>query len=226
MGLPELALSHLSLVYTDVMSRGTLADHACIASLAVKCRLSAAANTQPLDRSLGRLFPLIWTPTKPPRHLTHTHTHLTALCLGLPGCAGTRKVKPNLDFTEARDSEWQWHQLGHMQVCSRQITTPAPHHSVFYRPDALPATQPTVSKHWRQVSAPRHLTQKQINAPFSIYFVSFQQFGKKGKGRPYSITERRVPELIPVLRSQPAGDVSHNSAAIWTRALLRLSPAR
>jgi len=32
----------------------------------------------------------------------------------------------------------------------RQITTPAPHHSVFYRPDALPATQPTASKHWRE----------------------------------------------------------------------------
>ena len=32
---------------------------------------------------------------------------------------------------------------------------------------------------------------------------------KKGKGCPYSITERRVPELIPVLGSQPAGDVSH-----------------
>jgi len=32
--------------------------------------------------------------------------------------------------------------------CSRQITTPAPHHSVFYRPDALPAAQPTASKHW------------------------------------------------------------------------------
>jgi len=31
----------------------------------------------------------------------------------------------------------------------------------------------------------------------------------KGKGSPYSITERRVPELIPVLGSQPAGDVSH-----------------
>jgi len=24
----------------------------------------------------------------------------------------------NLDFTEARDSEWQWYQLGHMQVCT------------------------------------------------------------------------------------------------------------
>ena len=29
------------------------------------------------------------------------------------------------------------------------------------------------------------------------------------KGSPYSITERRLPELIPVLGSQPAGDVSH-----------------
>ena len=29
------------------------------------------------------------------------------------------------------------------------------------------------------------------------------------KGSPYSITERRVPELIPVLGSQPTGDVSH-----------------
>jgi len=29
------------------------------------------------------------------------------------------------------------------------------------------------------------------------------------KGSPYSITEHRVPELIPVLGSQPAGDVSH-----------------
>jgi len=32
---------------------------------------------------------------------------------------------------------------------------------------------------------------------------------KKGTGSPYSITERRVSELIPVLGSQPAGDVSH-----------------
>jgi len=34
---------------------------------------------------------------------------------------------------------------------------------------------------------------------------------KKGKGGPYLITEHRVPELIPVLGSQPAGDVSHKS---------------
>jgi len=29
-----------------------------------------------------------------------------------------QKGKTNLDFTEARDSEWQWHQLGHMQACT------------------------------------------------------------------------------------------------------------
>jgi len=29
-----------------------------------------------------------------------------------------QKGKTNLDFTEARDSEWQWHPLGHMPVCT------------------------------------------------------------------------------------------------------------
>ena len=29
-----------------------------------------------------------------------------------------QKGKTNLDFSETRDSEWQWHQLGHMQVCT------------------------------------------------------------------------------------------------------------
>ena len=33
----------------------------------------------------------------------------------------------------------------------REITMPAPHHSVFYRRGALPTTQPTASKHWRQI---------------------------------------------------------------------------
>ena len=32
----------------------------------------------------------------------------------------------------------------------QQSAMPAPHHSIFYRQDALPDAQPTVSKHWRQ----------------------------------------------------------------------------
>ena len=39
--------------------------------------------------------------------------------------------------------------------------------------------------------------------------ASFRVFLVKDKGSPYWNTERRVPELIPVLDSQPAGDVSH-----------------
>ena len=56
-----------------------------------------------------------------------------------------QKGKINLDFTEARDSEWQWHHKSAPR--SRQITMPAPHRSDFYRLDALPAAQPTASKH-------------------------------------------------------------------------------
>jgi len=33
-----------------------------------------------------------------------------------------RKGKTYLDFTEARDHEWQWHQLGHMQICTSPQT--------------------------------------------------------------------------------------------------------
>ena len=83
---------------------------------------------------------------------THTHTYLTALCLGLPGWAGTRKVKPIwilLKQQTVSGSGISW-DICTSAPCSRQITTPAPHHSVFYRPDALPAAQPTASKHWRQ----------------------------------------------------------------------------
>jgi len=50
----------------------------------------------------------------------HTHTHTPVL---RPFSRTTRvrryqKGKTNLDITEARDSEWQWHQLGHMLVCT------------------------------------------------------------------------------------------------------------
>jgi len=40
----------------------------------------------------------------------HTHTRLTDLCSGLPVWAGF--------YWSNRDSEWQWHQLGHVRVCT------------------------------------------------------------------------------------------------------------
>ena len=47
---------------------------------------------------------------------THTHPFKGPLS-GTIRVSQYQKGKTNLDFTEARDSEWQWHQLGHMQVC-------------------------------------------------------------------------------------------------------------
>ena len=75
---------------------------------------------------------------------SHTHTHLTALFPGLLKVSRYLQGKSSLDFAEARDTEWQWHHLGHMQVC---ISLQTRDHSVFYRPDALPAAQPTALKH-------------------------------------------------------------------------------
>ena len=46
---------------------------------------------------------------------------------------------------------------------------------------------------------------------YRLFFSEITQIirSKKSKGSQYSIAERRVPDLIPVLGSQPVGDVSH-----------------
>ena len=75
-----------------------------------------------------------------------------ALCPWLPRWASTRKVKPIwilLKQETASVGGISW------AICkpaprSRQITTSAPHHSVFYRLGALPVAQQKASKHWRQ----------------------------------------------------------------------------
>ena len=48
-----------------------------------------------------------------------THTHpFNGPFSGTTQVSRYQKGGTNLDFTEARGSEWQWHQLGHMQVCT------------------------------------------------------------------------------------------------------------
>ena len=86
------------------------------------------------------------------RTKTHTHTHTYPFNGHLSGTTQVsqyQKGKTNLDFTEARYSKWQWHQLGHMQVC---ISLQTDNHAStpplsFLQADALPAAQPTASKH-------------------------------------------------------------------------------
>jgi len=106
-----------------------------------------------------------------PKHWTQTHTH-TRLFNG--PLSGTTRVSwyqksiINLDFTEARDSEWQWHQLSHMQTICTSLQTDN-HINIsslkfFFKPDALPDAQPTVPKHWTRT----HTHTRLFNGPLSV----------------------------------------------------------
>jgi len=57
-----------------------------------------------------------------------------------------QKGKTNLDFTEARDSEWQWHQLGHMRICtSLQTDNHASTPPLSFLQAGCPSCRPTNS---------------------------------------------------------------------------------
>ena len=100
-------------------------------------------------------------------HNTHTHTRLTALFPGLPGWAGTRKVKPIWILLKQRDSEWQWHQLGHMQACiSLQTGNHASTPVLSFLQAGCPSCRPTNS-----VKALKALSWYIIISIFNMYTV-------------------------------------------------------
>ena len=77
----------------------------------------------------------------------HTHTHMfNGPFSGTTWVGQYQKGKTNLDFTEARDSEWQWHQLGHMPVCtSLQTDNHASTSSLCFLQAGCPSCRPTNS---------------------------------------------------------------------------------
>jgi len=74
-----------------------------------------------------------------------------------------QKGKTNLDFTEARDSEWQWHQLGHMQICtSLQTDNHASTPPLSFLQAGCPSCRPTNSVKALKASCPIHSVQKRM----------------------------------------------------------------
>jgi len=72
------------------------------------------------------------------------------LCPELPGWSWYQKGKTNLDLLEQQTlsgSGISW-AISNSAPRPRQVTTPALHHSGFYRPHAIPAAEPTASKHY------------------------------------------------------------------------------
>ena len=78
---------------------------------------------------------------------SHTHTHpFNGPFSGTTQVSRYQKGKTNLDFTGARDSEWQWHQLGHMQVCtSLQVDNHASTPPLSFLQAGCPSCRPTNS---------------------------------------------------------------------------------
>jgi len=100
-----------------------------------------------------------WLPSvgnRPGSKHTHTHTHtFNGPLSGITQVSRYQKGKTNLNFTEARDSEWQWHQLGHMQVCTLiQTDNHASTPPLSFLQAGCPSCHPTNSvralKAWQQ----------------------------------------------------------------------------
>jgi len=76
----------------------------------------------------------------------YTHTHLfNGPFSGTTLVSRYQRGKANLDFTEARDSEWQWHQLGHMLCTSLQTDNHASITPLSYLQAGCPSCCPTNS---------------------------------------------------------------------------------
>ena len=79
--------------------------------------------------------------------VNNTHTQLFNNPLsGTTQVSQYQKGKTNLDFAGARDSGWQWHQLGHMQVCtSLQTDSHANTPQLSFLQAECPSSRPTNS---------------------------------------------------------------------------------
>ena len=86
-------------------------------------------------------------------HLLYTHTRLTTFFSRTTWVSRHQKGKVFWILLKQEMMGWEWQQLDHMQIICTTLQTDN-HTSTpslnFYRPDALPGAQPTVSKHWRQ----------------------------------------------------------------------------
>ena len=77
-----------------------------------------------------------------------------------------QKGKTNLDFTEARDSEWQWHQLGRMQVCTSLQTDNHASTPLLFFTGRMPFLPPKQQRQSTEGSS-------RFNNKFAVKFLSW-----------------------------------------------------
>jgi len=101
---------------------------------------------------------------------THTHTHpFNGPFSGTTRASRYQKGNTNLDFCEARDSEWQWHPLGHMQVCtSLQTDNHASTPLLSFLQAGCPSCRPTNSVKALKADYPKNLSVGDASMKFGM----------------------------------------------------------
>jgi len=110
--------------------------------------------------------PHSWLPSSP-----STHTPFNGPFFGTTQVSRYQKGKTNLDFTGARDSDWQWHQLGRMQVCtSLQTDNHASTPPLSFLQAGCPSYRPTNSI--KALKAPNSI--KALKAPLLLHMCTIR----------------------------------------------------
>ena len=138
---------------------------------------------------------------------THTHTHTHPFNCPLSRTTQVsryQKGETNLDFTEARDSEWQWHQLGHMQVGTSLQTDNHASTSKFLQA-GCPSCRPTNTVKSLKAKS-RRQSEQFVICPIILYWLHNWNLGRlAGSGRVagsppsiLNIADRRLrPRVLP-----------------------------
>ena len=138
------------------------------------------------NSAVEKLRPLIWQWLRDAGEMSHYWAVYTDCYISYKYCAeipiktfiqtttprlfnsplsGTTRVS-RLDFTEARDSEWQWHQLGHMQVCTSLQTD---NHTTQFLQAGCPSCRPTNSvkalKHYSHTKTVKYQEKRSSVSP-------------------------------------------------------------
>ena len=105
----------------------------------------------------------------PVTNIQHTHPFNSPLS-GTTRVSRYQKGKTNLDFAEARDSEWQWNPLGHMQVCtSLQTDNHASTPPLSFLQAGCPSCRPTNSvKALKAITKKKTLQQNAVHDQQSV----------------------------------------------------------
>ena len=110
-----LSPRHCRLLYQQ--TRRTQSDYHTVTAQSVSCMQSIAVPMRAKSSRLSKLTEYGVMPSVAYTYTVYTHP-FNGPFSGTTRVSRYQKGKTNLDFTGARDSEWQCHQLGHMQVCT------------------------------------------------------------------------------------------------------------